>query len=290
MIKVCLAILCLCGINLSAEVPGFEKPPANLKKRVVEYYDQDEKDMTVEMLDRKIVEVFNEKGDLVAREFSGVDGKKEKFTYQHVYDKNGEISSRMEINAAGETVKHWRYSKNDAGLLEVLMTMPGDEKKTECLYRFNKRGDLEEHSCSQTTLNKLGKEVVEVTEKVLNKYSPEGKIIEQFEFAYSSTLSRVELVQRSEFKYNEGGQLTRRICFKKNGHLFVEETFNAVGHTESYSIYDRYGDDVVEQTANEYQYDESGKIVEVKWNHGKVANLKFKFQSGHTYYHYEFSK
>lgn len=275
MFRAFLAVFCLFGIDLCAEVAEFERPPAGLKQRVIESYDQDEEDMTVEILRSKTVEVFDEKGDLVSREVMDPIGKTEKFTYTHIYGEKKEIAERTELDALGVALRRWRYHMNEVGILEVTVTVFDSEQDREYCYRFNKRGTVDEFSQKDGDV---------ISRKIINKYQEDGSLSEQYEF------SEGKLVCRSEYQYNSKGRMIRRLCYKKNGQLSVEEEFNTVGDTELYSVYDHYGKEVIEQLAQEYKYDGSGRVLEVRWSKGKIANRKTKYHYGANYYHYEFSE
>lgn len=268
------ALFCFCASGAFADVPEFEKPAAGMKTRTVESYDKDDKDPAVERFTVKIMEQFDDKGDLVSRELSDADGKTEKLSYKHTYGTDGQIEERSELDADGKVLRKWEYGKNDAGNSVVKLTVFGATEREYCIYQFDQKGRLTE------LVRESGK-----GSKTINHYdSDDGSLTEQLEFAAGN------LTYRTEFEYDKKGILRGRSRYNKMGYIAVEEKFNAAGDLETHEAYDWYGDDIVEQSAHEYVYDDHGRISEDNWMNGKIEKRELVMHRGHSYYTYEFYK
>ncbi len=267
-------LFCFCAFGVFADVPEFEKPATGLKTLTIESYDKDDKDLTVERFTLKTVEKFDDRGDLVSRELSDADGKTEKLSYKHVYGTDGQIEERSELDADGKILRKWEYGKNDAGNLKVKLTVFEASENQVCIYQFDQKGRLDELVCES------GK-----GSKTINHYdADDGALIEQLEFAAGN------LSYRTEFEYDKKGKLRGRSRYNKMGYLSVEENFNSAGDPETRAVYDYYGDDIVEQSAHEYVYDDHGRITEDNWMNGQIEKHALVMHRGHSYYTYEFSE
>ncbi len=105
-----LALFCFCASGVFADVPEFEKPIAGLKTKTTESYDKDDKDPAVERFTVKVVEKFDDRGDLVSKETSDADGKAEQFVdgcenhflLSHAYGALAEsVCERAAVHATG---------------------------------------------------------------------------------------------------------------------------------------------------------------------------------------------
>lgn len=266
-------VFLVAGVNLSAEMPEFEKPPAGLKARVIEYWDKDNENLETEHFDRKVIETFNEKGELVSRYHEDSHGKTEKLTYKHVYAADGQILERQEFDDKGKILQIWSYKKDANGKLEIRLRMTLASGDMVCAYRFDEKGRLTELEWLECHGSKT---------KLVNRYQDDGRL-----------KGRDELVEgksrfTTEFEYNKDGVLRRAVRRNHMGYLAVEEDYNAAGDLEARTEYDYYGLEVRSKNSHEYAYNDAGQITEDDWMDGRLELRKLVFRRGHIYYKYEF--
>lgn len=266
----------LSGSAFTADVPEFDNPAKGLKSRVAEYYLTDENDPTLEVLSRRVSEVFNEAGDLVSSTEEDLKGKTVKIIYKHNYNAKGEPLDRQEVDGSGNVLREWKYDRAADGSLKVMVTVSVRLKIQKHLYVFDQRGAL--LSVTAVDVDKKEKD----PPAVKNIYGPDGKLTEQVQMAGAKVRRQVK------FEYSENGKLQKRVEYQgSNGNLAIEESYNSAGDTDVVEVYDHYGSEVMERTDHEYKYDDSGRITEDSWGHQKIVGYKLKAESGRTYYKYE---
>lgn len=261
------------GVDLSAEMQDFEKPPAGLKTRVIEYWDKDNENLETEHFDRKVTETFNEKGELVSRDYEDSHGKTEKLTYKHVYDVNGQVLERQELDGKGKVLQVWSYKKDNNGKLEISLRMVLAGGDMVCAYRFDEKGRLTELEWLECHGSKT---------KLVNRYEDNGRLKGRDEFVEGK--SRFT----TEFEYSKDSVLRRAVRRNHMGYLAVEEEYNAAGDLETRAEYDYYGLEVRSKNSHEYKYNDAGQIIEDDWMDGAIRSGKLVVLRGHIYYKYEF--
>ncbi len=264
------------GFAYAGDVPEFASPMKGLESRTAEYYLTDENDPTLQVLSRRVIETFNEVGDLTSRVEKDVNGKTVKRVYKHNYNAQGEVLDRRELDNAGNVLRTWQYSRKQDGSLEILVTTSVKANPKKHLYVFDKQGAL--LSVAQVETDKKEKGAASVK----NIYGPNGQLIEQVQMTGDKVKRQVK------FEYSAKGKLQRRTEYQgSNGNIALEESYNEVGDTSTTEIYDHYGIVVVEQTVHDYKYDDAGRILEDDWSHQKIVGRKLKSENGCVYYEYE---
>ncbi|MDO8466910.1 MAG: hypothetical protein Q7S83_02090 [bacterium] len=268
-----IVFACFYGGSLFAEVADFEKPPSRMKARITEYWDEDDKNPTVQYFDRKVTETFDDRGDLVNKELSDSTGKTEKLIYKHIYGDDGQIKERLEIDDKGKTLERWTYKRDVDGNLEIeqrIILATGD-----LLYisRFDKKGLLKEWECAQCRGSKT---------KIVNHYSDDGVLKK------SEEVIEGKIRNTTDFEYDKDGKLRRATTVNHMGYLSAESSYNLAGDLEERAVYDYYGGEVVAKLAHEYTYDKDGRITEDEWMDSKIEKRALALKRGHVLYQYEF--